>query len=136
MADRVDIKERVKRLLSEIGYMADTSDSWYIDFCIDKTENSIKSNCNIDIIPDILTEFEVHMAAGEFLLFKKNSGQLNPENINIDFDVITKSIAEGDTKVEFYTDGTLTSEQKFDKLTDYLLNSRKDDLNAYRCIKW
>ena len=136
MADRVDIKERVKRLLSEVGYMADTSDSWYIDLCIDKTENSIKSNCNIDIIPDILTEFEVHMAAGEFLLFKKNSGQLNPENINIDFDVITKSIAEGDTKVEFYTDGTLTSEQRFDKLTDYLLNSRKDDLNAYRCIKW
>ena len=134
MADKTDIKERVKRLLSEIGYTADTSDSYYIDFCIDKTENSIKSNCNIDIIPDMLTEFEVYMAVGEFLLFKKNSGQLNLKNIN--FDLTEKSITEGDTRVEFNTNGTLTPEQRFDKLTNYLLNSRKDDLNAYRCIKW
>lgn len=134
MADKTDIKERVKRLLSEIGYTADTSDSYYIDFCIDKTENSIKINCNIDIIPDMLTEFEVYMAVGEFLLFKKNSGQLNLKNIN--FDLTEKSITEGDTRVEFNTNGTLTPEQRFDKLTNYLLNSRKDDLNAYRCIKW
>lgn len=134
MADIIDITEKVKKLLSKVGYTADTSDDWLIDFCLDKVENSIKNTCNIAIIPNMLTEIEVSMITGEFLMFKKNSGQLNIENINLE--VMTKAIAEGDTKVDFNVEGSLTPEQRFNNLVDYLITNRKGDLLSYRCIKW
>lgn len=134
MEDKMDIKEKVKKLLKKIGCTADSSDDWLIDFVIDKVENSIKNTCNISIIPKMLYEIEVSMAAAEFLMLKKNSGQLNIENI--DFEVMTKAITEGDTRVEFNTDGSFTPEQRFNTLVDYLLNNRKGDLLSYRCIKW
>lgn len=132
MAD--EIKEKVKKLLAEIGYTADASDDWLIGYCIDKVDNSIKNTCNISIIPSMLIEIEVSMAAGEFLMFKKNTGSLSIDNI--DFDVMTKAITEGDTKVEFNTDGSFTPEQRFNSLVEYLMNNRKGDLLSYRCFKW
>ena len=133
MADIIDIKEKVKKLLSELGYTVESSDDWLIGFCIDKVENTIKNNCNISIIPNMLVELEVDMVVGEFLMVKKNTGQLNIENINLE--VMTKAVSEGDTKVEFNTEGCSTPEQRIDTLIKHLIN-RKGELSSYRCIKW
>lgn len=133
MADKIDIKEKVKRFLSELGYTVQSSDDWLISFCIDKVENVIKNNCNISIIPNMLVEFEVDMVVGEFLMVKKNTGQLKIENISLE--AMTKAISEGDTRVEFNTEGSLTDEQRLDNLIKHLL-SRKGELSSYRCIKW
>lgn len=133
MADKIDIKEKVKKLLSELGYTAQSSDDWFIGFCIDKVENTIKNDCNISIIPNTLVELEVDMVVGEFLMVKKNTGQLKIENIKLE--VMTKAISEGDTRVEFNTEGSLTDEQRVDSLIKHLLN-RKGELSSFRCIKW
>ena len=131
--DRGDIKMNVERRLESLGYTAVASDDWVIDFIIDKTENYIKSNCNIIIIPDELLQVTVDMICGEFLNTKKNSGGLDINGLN--FDIVNKSIQEGDTKVEFYTDGIITADQMFAKLIQ-TLTGRKDELSSYRCVKW
>lgn len=131
--DRVDVKANVEKRLQSLGYTVVSSDDWVIGFITDKTENYIKSNCNITVIPNELLQVEVDIICGEFLNSKKNSGNLDIEGLN--FDIVNKSVQEGDTKVEFYTDGIITADQMFTKLIQ-LLTDRKDELNSYRCIKW
>lgn len=132
--DKVDIKTNTERRLQSFGIEIGPSDEWTLNFIIDKTVNCIKSNCNITDIPDELLYVTVDMACGEFLNFKKNSGDLDTEKFN--FDMVQKSIQEGDTRVDFYVEGTETNEQKFDKLVNSLISGHKDDLETYRCIKW
>ncbi len=131
--DVIDVKTNVKRRLQSLGYTAVSSDDWTIDFVIDKTENYIKGNCNTVNINDKLFEAEIDMICGEFLNLKKNLGQLDIDGLS--FNMISKSVQEGDTKVEFYTDGFDTADQKFSKLIQSLMN-RKDELSSYRCLKW
>lgn len=131
--DRVDVKINVGRRLQSLGYTAVSSDDWIINFITDKTENYIKSNCNIAVIPDELLQAETDMICGEFLNTKKNSGNLDIEGLN--FEMVSKSVQEGDTKVEFFTDGTATADQLFNKLIQ-ALTGRKDELSSYRCVKW
>ena len=131
--DRVDVKINVGRRLQSLRYTAVSSDDWIINFITDKTENYIKSNCNIAVIPDELLQAETDMICGEFLNTKKNSGNLDIEGLN--FEMVSKSVQEGDTKVEFFTDGTATADQLFNKLIQ-ALTGRKDELSSYRCVKW
>ena len=131
--DRVDVKINVERRLQSLGYTAVSSDDWTINFIIDKTENYIKSNCNISVIPDELLRVMVDMVCGEFLNARKNSGNLDIEGLN--FEMVSKSVQEGDTNVEFFTDGTATADQLFNKLIQALMG-RKDELSSYRCVKW
>ena len=131
--DRVDVKINVERKLQSLRYTAVSSDDWIINFITDKTENYIKSNCNISVIPDELLQIMVDMICGEFLNTKKNSGNLDIEGLN--FEMVSKSVQEGDTKVEFFTDGTATADQLFNKLIQ-ALTGRKEELSSYRCIKW
>lgn len=132
--DRVDIKTSVERRLRSLGYTIETSDDWTINFVADKVENYIKSDCNLSAVPKELFQAEVDMICGEFLSFKKNSGQLDIENF--DFQAAEKSIQEGDVKVEFYVDGTMTNEQKFDTFVKSLVSGNKGLFASYRCIKW
>lgn len=132
--DGIDVKTNVKRRLQSLGYTAVSSDDWAIDFIVDKVENYIRDNCNTRVIPESLFEAEVDIICGEFLSFKKNSGQLDIESL--DFQTVEKSVQEGDTKVEFYVDGTMTDEQKLDALIKGLASSGKNQFVSYRCIKW
>lgn len=132
--DGIDVKTNVKRRLQSLGYTAVSSDDWVIDFIVDKVENYIRDNCNIRVIPESLFEAEVDIICGEFLSFKKNLGQLDIESLN--FQTVEKSVQEGDTKVEFYVDGTMTDEQKLDALIKGLVFGGKSQFVSYRCIKW
>lgn len=119
--------------LASFGYIVASNDFLLIEFLIPKVENRIKNNCNIDIIPDGLHDIAVDMVVGEFLFTKKSIGRLE----GFDLDIAVKQISEGDTSVTFAIgEGSSTSEQRLDRLIDYLLNSGKDELIAYRCIKW
>lgn len=132
--DRSDIKTNAERRLQSMGVLIKPSDDWILNFIIDKVGSCIKNNCNIQDIPDDLLYVTVDMVCGEYLKFKKNSGELDPEKFN--FDMVQKSIQEGDTKVEFYVDGTQTKEQRFDSFVNSLISGHKEDLESYRQIKW
>jgi hypothetical protein len=125
--------EDVTKRLESFGYEVTEVDNWMIEFLIQKIENSIKADCNINTIPEGLYEIAVDMVVGEFLLNKKSRGELE----GFDLEAAVKQIHEGDTSVTFAIgDGSKTPEERLDELILYLMNYGKGKFAAYRCIKW
>jgi len=125
--------EDVTKRLESFGYEVTEADNWMIEFLIQKIENSIKADCNINTIPEELHEIAVDMVVGEFLLNKKSREQLE----GFDLEAAVKQIHEGDTSVTFAIgDGSKTPEERLDELILYLMNYGKGKFAAYRCIKW
>jgi len=120
-----DVKER----LAEFGYTVMPEDETLIGFIIVKVENHIKNQCNILAVSEGLHEIAVDMAVGEFLLFKKASGQLT----GFDLDSAAKSIQEGDTSITF-ADGT--PEKRLDSLISYLVNHGDGAMASFRRVRW
>ena len=124
-----------KQFLSAINFKFTDSDTWMLNFCIEKVTNTIKNECNISQIPDGLYYIAVQMIVGEFLMAKKNSGQTDGFE-SIDFSAVAKQIQEGDTNITFAVgDASLTPEQRIDTLIGFLLNNRKSQFVTYRCLK-
>lgn len=125
--------EDVTKRLASFGYEVTEADAWVLGFIIQKVENYIKDNCNVDVVPEGLHQIAVDMVVGEFLLGKKSTGQLE----GFDLEAAVKQIHEGDTSVTFAIgDGSKTPEERLDELILYLMNYGKGKFAAYRCIKW
>lgn len=116
----------VKKRLEALGFTVEASDTWVLNFCIDKVTNHIKNNCNLSAVPKGLYEVAVDLVCGEFLFGKLNCGQLEYANA-------VKRIKEGDTDVE-YVDGASDLELLNKMISD--LRGRDIDFAAYRRIAW
>lgn len=128
----VGLEER----LGSLGYTVTEADAFALGFVSDKVEKKVIDDCGIYDpieqklkIPDELHEVTVDMAAGEFLMTKKNIGQLE----GFDVDGAIKTISEGDTSVTYQGQ---TAEQKFDTLVGFLMASGQSRLIDHRKIKW
>ena len=124
--------ESVKKRLEGFGVTISDNDAWMINFCIEKTENHIKSTCNILEIPLGLFNVACDMAVGEFLLIKMQTGQL--EVSDLDFSAAISQLREGEVSIEFAKGSS--DQEKFDSLVNYLLTKGEGDLISYRRIKW
>lgn len=124
--------EMVLKRLDSFGYTVEDSDAWMIGFAMKKVENTILNECNISEIPDGLNHTAVDMACGEFLLGKKQTGQL--ELGELDLNGAIKSIKEGDTQVTM--DESESDSDKVDSLINYLMNNGRGDLVCFRRIRW
>lgn len=130
-----NIIDDIEKRLESFEYTLKDGDKWLINFVKEKIENIIKLDCNINEIPKELKNIEIDMIVGEFLFTKKNMGQLDIESLN--FEVVEKSISEGDTKVDFAIgSGSQTPEQRFDSLIAYLTTYGKDKILTFRCLRW
>ena len=121
----------LKRLVS-FGYDLEEDDGWVLCFCMQKVENHIKNFCNIDSIPDGLFNAAVDRVCGEFLFTKKQTGQLNIGELDLDGAVT--SIKEGDTQINF--DAGSSDESRYNQLVNYLMNQGEGDLICFRKIRW
>ena len=128
-----NIKDKVVKLLTKIGYTPTEEDDFLIDFSIDKVENDIKNYCNIGEIPDGLVYVFCYRITGEFLNAMKNSGSLDIENMKLNTAFVT-SISIGDTSTSFSDKNS--DENRINSLISYLLTTGQDSIHAYRCIKW
>jgi hypothetical protein len=124
--------EKVKQRLEILGYRVKKSDGFMLDFCIQKTEEYIKSELNVYSVPEELFHTAVDMVCGEFLFLKKSSG-FPLTGINLETDMI-KSVHEGDTALQFFEG--CSPEKRLDKLIDFLINNGKERLLNYRKLKW
>lgn len=125
------MEKNLEDFLVALGYECEKADSTLLTYAMDKAEQGICCFCNITKIPIELKEVVVSRAAGEFLLLKQNTGQL--EHMNFQESVL-KSIQIGDTTTTF-----AVSEQegsKMDSYIQYLLHSGEEELLAYRRISW
>lgn len=122
--------------LESLGYVVTEADDFGLSFVSDKVEQKIIDDCGVYdpvllqmTMPEGLHEVAVDMAAGEFLMTKKNLGQLT----GFDVDGAIKTISEGDTSVTYQG---ATADQKLDALLGFLMASGKARLADYRVIKW
>lgn len=122
-----DIKNRLKM----IGYEWKKEDETVINFVIDKVENSIKTRCNIDEIPNTLEQIIVDRVCGEFLYSFKSTGNLEGFN----FEASIKEIKDLDTTV-VYAVGSDSSEKQFDLLIDSLRNYGEREVLSFRRLRW
>ena len=121
----------LKRLIS-FGYFLKEDDGWELSFVILKTENNIKNSCNTTSIPEGLFQVAADMICGEFLMNRKNSGNL--ELSDLDLGGAITSISEGDVSISFDTNST--DEEKFNQLVNYLISKGKGDFVCFRKLKW
>lgn len=124
-------KTLLKRLVT-FGYELQEDDSWILCFTAQKTENHIKTVCNTSSLPNELFYKAVDMVCGEFLFAKKQTGNL--ELANIDIDGAIKQISEGDVSISF-VDGS-SDEDKLNAFLNSLLRIEEGDLICYRKLKW
>lgn len=126
---------KAKERIESFGYEFKNSDKAILDFAIQKVENTIKNECNVNEIPEGLINIAVDMAAGEFLLSKKTFA---PEDLaGFDLSYAVKQIQTGDTNTVFSVgDGSLTDEQRLDAFINYLLTYGRKEFLCYRKLRW
>lgn len=122
------MKEKVIELLSCFGVTGADSDP-LLDFVINLIEDTIKNKINQETIPEGLHTIEVYRIAGQYLMLKKSSGQLEDSGFQIE--QAEKSIQEGDTNITF-SEESMTAEY----LINYLMTYGQDQLNRYRKLVW
>lgn len=124
--------DTVKERLKSFGYEVKESDKFSLIFCVDKVRNTIKNDTNQSEVPEGLEHIAVDRVCGEFLFTKKQTGQLNIGELDLDGAVT--SIKEGDTQINF--DAGSSDESRFNQLVNYLMNQGEGDLICFRKIRW
>lgn len=124
--------EAVLNRLDSFGYEVTESEAWAVGFAMQKAANTIRNECNVNDIPEGLTQVYVDMACGDFLYAKKQTGQLTLGDLDLSGAVT--SIKEGDTQVSF--DAAGSDSDKLDSFLNALMNGGKDELVCYRRIRW
>ena len=124
--------ESVLQRLVSFGYELKEDDSWGLCFAIQKVENHIKNSCNITSVPEGLFNVAVDMVCGEYLLTKKQTGQL--VLADLDLGTVVTSIKEGDTQVNL--EGGTSDEVVFTSFLNQLIHGGEGDFVCYRKMQW
>lgn len=120
--------------LQDFGYTATDDDTNAINFLIEKWSAYVLDFCNLEAMPDGVEPKLIDKICGEFLYYKKNSGQLAD---TYDFEAPAKIIKEGDTSITMsYGEGGKTPEQRFDNMLTSLMQSFDKNLVKYRRMAW
>lgn len=119
--------------LSQLGYVATDKDNKQIDFELEKITNYTLNYCNITTIPTIVEPRLIDRVCGEFLYYKKNSGELNGFN----YDAVIKQIKEGDTTIQYAVgQGEDTPENRFDSFVKQLERGFDKWITPHRKLRW
>lgn len=111
-------------------YQPSAVDDMMLSFISEKECNYVKGECNTDEIPKEIEFKVVDHIVGEFLMSKKNLGQL--DLANIDLSGAVKKLDLGDASIEFADGGSQT--EMFGSFINYLM--QPIDLSDYRRIRW
>ena len=126
---RADVIDR----LSQLGYTAVDADSKSIDYELEKITNYTLNYCNITTVPTIIKHRLIDRVCGEFLYYKKNSGELEGFN----YDAVIKQIKEGDTSITYAVgQGEDTPENRFDAFVKQLERGYDKWITPYRRLRW
>ena len=123
--------DRIMERLNTLGYKEVSSmDRTLIAILIQKIESEILNYCNLVQMPEELSCVVVENVCGEFLFTKKTTEGIP----GLDLDACVTSIAEGDITINF--DASVTPEKRLDALIGHMMAYGRDNLAAFRCLKW
>ena len=136
MAEKLSIYEGVVMRLKFFKYDVPESEKSIIDYVILKVLSSVNNKTNqcytADDIPYGLYSIVVDKVVGEFLMFKKNMGDI-PE---LDLSPVEKQIQVGDTNTVYAVETVSSPEKRYDTLINFLIFARDDELVRYRRLAW
>lgn len=136
MAEKLSIYEGVVMRLKFFKYNVPESEKSIIDYVILKVLSSVNNKTNqyytTDDIPYGLYSIVVDKVVGEFLMFKKNTGDI-PE---LDLSPVEKQIQVGDTNTVYAVETVSSPEKRYDTLINFLMTGRDDELIKYRRLAW
>ena len=128
MAEKLSIYEGVVMRLKFFKYDVPESEKSIIDYVILKVLSSVNNKTNqcytIDDIPYGLYSIIVDKVVGEFLMFKKNMGDI-PE---LDLSPVEKQIQVGDTNTVYAVETVSSPEKRYDTLINFLIFARDNEL--------
>ena len=126
-------RDEVIARLAMLGYTATEVDNEHLDYEITFVVNYALNFCNVTELPEIVKPKMIDRICSQFLLIKKNSGNLEGFN----YDAAIKSIKEGDTQIQYAIDsGGDTPENRFDAMVRELKNTLDKWLVPYRRLRW
>ncbi len=112
--------DELEERLSDLGIETAENEREALEKAIKRAEQTVMNNLNTDSVPDELWYAALDIAAGEYLSDKLSAEQ--------DRDI--ESVSEGDFSVSFGDRSSL------ELLADKLLFSGRNEMAAYRRIKW
>ena len=132
----LSIQEGIVTRLQAFKYNVQENETSILDYLTLKTISSINNLTNqfytADTIPQNLYSIVVDKIVGEFLLFKKNTGDIP----SLDLSPVEKQIQAGDTSITYAVENIASPEKMYDLLIDYLISSRDKELMKYRRLVW
>lgn len=132
----LSIQEGIVTRLQAFKYNVQENETSILDYLTLKTISSINNLTNqfytADTIPQDLYSVVVDKIVGEFLLFKKNTGDIP----SLDLSPVEKQIQAGDTSITYAVENITSPEKMYDLLIDYLISSRDKELMKYRRLVW
>ena len=136
MTEKLSIYDGVVMRLKFFKYEVLENEKSILDYTILKTLSSINNKINqcytIDNIPYELYSIVVDKVVGEFLMFKKNMGDIS----GLDLSPIEKQIQVGDTNTVYAVETTSSPEKRYDALINFLIFGHDDELIRYRRLAW
>lgn len=136
MAEKLSIYDDVVMRLKFFKYDVPESEKAIINYTILKTLSSINNETNqcytIDDVPHGLYSIIVDKVVGEFLMFKKNMGDIS----EIDLSPMEKQVQMGDTSITYAIENINSPEKRFDILVSFLMSGRDEELLKYRRLAW
>ena len=127
-----NLTELILKRLDSFGYEPTVDDDFIIGFSVHKVLNKIKNECNVDEVPEGLTDVAVDMVCGEILGTLYRTGKLNLTSL--DLDGALASVNVGGASVSF--DSNTSNDNKLNTLVSLLLNDGRGELACYRQIRW
>lgn len=127
-------------MLEDAIYLLDTmgvcaGDDPLLPYIAGSVVERVKNETNQREIPEGLHHVVIEMVVGEYLTFRKNSGQLDIDGL--DLDAAVKQIQEGDTTTVYAIgEGSMTPEQRLDTLIAWLCRDRTSEFIRYRRLVW
>ena len=120
----------VMKLLDQVGYTCIPSDEELISLLEEKVKSDMLSYMNLSELPEEMVQDLELAVMGEFLSFKKNTGQLELSNMKFwGF----SEIREGDTTV--VTGSGQTEVAKFEQFVSYCGNWKEKAI-SFRSLVW
>jgi hypothetical protein len=109
--------EELRNRLSDLGYENDENEDEALEGALKRAEQTVMNTCNTEDVPEGLFFAALDIAAGEYLLAADRTDDSRG----------VKKVTEGDVSVEFEDESSLI---------DRLLSSGREEMMAFRRLKW
>jgi len=124
---------RLRERLEFLGFEAEDSDDKALGEFLADASRMITAEIGMVFLPSELESLAIDVAAGEYLLNKKATGNLE----GFDNQAVVKQLQEGDTSVTYaLASGSSTPEERLDALIEHLRRLPAGLMAAWRCLRW